>query len=476
MEMSLIIFSLFILLLFIVGLWAFFRRKGNDNEDYFLAGRTLNWYLVAISAGATANSGFIVTGAVGLGYTYGVSSILLPLSWFLGDLVFWNVFPHKINALSRNENAKTIADFLTFDFVKGAKTISIITGLILIFATATYTIAQWAAAAITFTGFYNISVTTGIIIAGTLVTLYCIFGGFRSSVYVDLVQGAFMVLLTTVSLIFCLWKIGGFGALATNPSLINDGYLNLFKGLGVITALGFIIGWAFASLGFGLSQPHIIDKYFAGRTEAEVKRAKWLYLLFVQYTWVGMTFLGVLIKYLIPDMENAEAALSILVSRHSSQILKGIIVCGVFATIASTADSLLIAASNSIRNDVLSNLAPKLKYPRFFNQFLTLFVAVATITTAVIFDKSSVFDLAVFAILLSATISPAMIIKIFGFRNNYISLSFCIIAALGAALIWQRVLNLNGFMNQAIIGILIGLLVNYVVSRFFALGDVTAKA
>jgi Na+/proline symporter len=475
MELSLIIFSLFILSLFTVGLWASFRRKGNENEDYFLASRTLKWYLVAISAGATANSGFIVTGAVGLGYTLGVSAILLPLSWFLGDLVFWSIFPHKINKLSRAENAKTIGEFLTFDFVKGAKIISVITGLILIFATATYTIAQWAAAAVTFTGFYNVSVTTGILVAGILVTFYCIFGGFRSSVYVDLVQGAFMVLLTTVAIIFCLSRIGGFSALSSNQALINDGYLNLFKGLGVVSALGFIIGWASASLGFGLSQPHIVDKYFAGRTEGEVRKAKWLYLLFVQYTWVGMTFLGVLIKYLIPDMSNAEAALSTLVSQNSNQILKGVIVCGVFATIASTADSLMIATSNSIRNDVLSNIAPNLKYPRFFNQFLTLSVAIVTITVAVIFDKSSVFDLAVFAILLGATISPAMIIKIFGLRNNHISLSLCIIAALAAALIWQRVLNLNGFMNQAIVGIIVGLLVNYIVSRFFVADKVVAQ-
>lgn len=476
MELSIIIFSLFILLLFTVGVWASLRRKNSESEEYFLAGRTLNWYLIAISAGATANTGFIVTGAVGMGYAGGISALLLPLSWFLGDLMFWTFFPHRINAVSREQNSKTIADLLTFDFVRGAKAISVITGLILIFAMGTYTIAQWAAAAVTFTGFYNVSVTAGILIAGTLVTLYCIFGGFRSSVYADLVQGIFMVLLTIVSIIFCLWQIGGISTLSSNQALVDDGYLNLFKGLGIFSALGFIMGWAFAGMGFGLSQPHIVDKYFAGRTESEVKKAKWLYLIFVQLTWTGMTFLGVLIRHLIPDMQNPEAALSALVNQNSNQLLKAVIVCGVFATIASTADSLLIASANSIRNDVLSNLWPKLKYPKFFNQILTFIVAATTISLAVVFAKSSVFDLAVFAILLSASISPAVIIKVLGINNNPLSLSFCIIAALAAALIWSLVLNFSGFLNQAIIGIVVGLIANYIVYRLLPSGKSAVPA
>jgi Na+/proline symporter len=68
------------------------RRHSTKDKDLGLAEIKLNRWLVWLSAGTTANSGFIVTAAVGLGYTYGLQWILLPLSWLLGDLLFWYVF------------------------------------------------------------------------------------------------------------------------------------------------------------------------------------------------------------------------------------------------------------------------------------------------------------------------------------------------------------------------------------------------
>lgn len=50
-------------------------RKLNSNA---LADQKLSKWLVGLSAGATGNSAFIVTGAVGLGYTLGMPSLLLP--------------------------------------------------------------------------------------------------------------------------------------------------------------------------------------------------------------------------------------------------------------------------------------------------------------------------------------------------------------------------------------------------------------
>ena len=63
---------------------------------------------VGLSAGATANSGFVVTGAVGLGYTMGAQWLVLPLAWLLGDVVFWSIFPNRINEVGRTASASTL--------------------------------------------------------------------------------------------------------------------------------------------------------------------------------------------------------------------------------------------------------------------------------------------------------------------------------------------------------------------------------
>lgn len=61
--------SVFILTLIITFFLATLgRRHSKRNGEDYLANKSLNKWLVGLSAGATANSGFIVTGAVGLGY------------------------------------------------------------------------------------------------------------------------------------------------------------------------------------------------------------------------------------------------------------------------------------------------------------------------------------------------------------------------------------------------------------------------
>lgn len=455
-------FIAFVVILLGVSFLIEYKKKFQVKDFYI--DRKLNRYIISISAGATANTGFIVTGAVGLGFTLGISSLLLPLSWFLGELLFWQLFPRKINTLSTNNNLTTISQFLSYDLKNNKKALQLFSSILLIFATITYAIAQWKASSVTFTGFYDISTTQGILLSGIIVTIYCSFTGFRSSVIANVILGVFMILLTTVLLVFCMYKIGGFANLGNNSIFNQVGYSNIFFGMTFWSAIAFIIGWAFAGTGFGLSQPQIIDKYFAGRDETEIKKAKWFYLSFVQYTWVGMTFLGVLIKILISDLSDSEAALPRLVSEYSNQPIKGIIVIGVFATIASTAASLIISIANSIHNDILKVILPRLVFPKYFDRLLTIIVSFLTIILATLFVQYSVYDLAVFAILLAAIISPAMIIKLFKIPNNSLSLIMCLLSALIAALTWKY-FKLDSVMNQAIIGIITGLTFNYLIYK-----------
>ena len=85
------------------------RRLNSDA----LADQKLSKWLVGLSAGATGNSAFIVTGVVGLGYTLGLQALLLPFGWLFGDIAFWIFFPDRINRLGRETKAATLTDVLS---------------------------------------------------------------------------------------------------------------------------------------------------------------------------------------------------------------------------------------------------------------------------------------------------------------------------------------------------------------------------
>src|SRR3990170_6395526 len=157
-----LLFILFIIILIIIGIIAN-KHSTADENDYILANRSLNKYLVGLSAAATGNSGFIMTGAVGLGFTFGLTWVFLPIAWLIGDLVYWSYFPGKLNEFSNKSNSRTISEMLSFFNHNGRKKSTIIiSSLILFVILSAYTASQYIAASKTFNIFFNIDFDFGI--------------------------------------------------------------------------------------------------------------------------------------------------------------------------------------------------------------------------------------------------------------------------------------------------------------------------
>ena len=281
MDMITLVVLFFLGTLILIGLYA---KKTADYSasGYLLGGRQLKSFTLGISAAATGNSGFIMLGAVGLGYQFGISFIALPLAWLIGDLVFWKYFPHKMNKASRLKNVSTVPSLLSISATSYQRGISLFSSLIMLLALGIYTASQFSAItkASSFVGFDNAE----LVIAFTvfIVLVYTTPGGFKSSVLTDLFQALFMFLVPTVVLVDVFMTNGGVvstfsNLLDTNPSHLNIVGFPLQPAF--LSILAFFAGWVCASLGFGLSQPQVISRYFSGNSELETKKAKWVYIL-----------------------------------------------------------------------------------------------------------------------------------------------------------------------------------------------------
>ena len=88
MTVVVISFILCLLLFLGVGISSARRRK-NTSDDYLLASRSVGPWVVALSADATNNSGFMFIGLIGATYTDGLSSLALIGGWVLGDYAAW---------------------------------------------------------------------------------------------------------------------------------------------------------------------------------------------------------------------------------------------------------------------------------------------------------------------------------------------------------------------------------------------------
>ncbi len=433
---------------------------GAGDED--LAGRRLNRWLVGLSAGTAANSGFIVTGAVGLGYAGGLHWVLLPLSWMLGDLFYWTFFPERLNRLAREANATTLSELLTFNIGGAtAKLISIIVSVLLVTFLATYTSAQWLAGRKFLSSVFELSDLSALVFFSLTIIAYSSLGGFRGSIYTDVIQAVIRIIGTIVAVVaVVLYALADPAYFSSNISGAGESFLSLLPRGTAITATGFIAGYACAAIGFGLGQPQIITRYFAGSSPQETKAAWWIYIGFVQFTWIAMTIFGVMLRGVMPGIEDPETGLSLFFLRNIGAVATGIIFADVFATIASTSNGILIAITQTLRRDLFGIYV----FNAATMTLLTFVLGIITVLLSLVLP-GNVFSIAIDSVsMIGAALAGPVVIKTLRWKHSGFSLLLAIVAGMSAAFIWKK-LGYSAAFNEVGVGLVCSLVVNLAVAK-----------
>lgn len=433
-----------------------------ENTEDHLAQQQLNRWLVALSAGATANSGFVVTGAVGLGYTYGVYWLLLPLGWCLGDLIFWSYFPHRINSFGNHANATTLTNLLTHGLPVGRfHPLVVSSTLLVVVCLGGYTMSQWVAGQKFLEGAFGISGRWTLLLFAALVTAYSSLGRFRGSVYADAFQAITRLLGTVTVFVAVCWYVAKDPTVFTaNLISAGQGFLDPLGGGTIASAIGFVVGYAAAALGYGLGQPQVTSRYMAASSPEEVRAARWIYIGYVQFTWATMTLFGVLLRGVMPEIEDPEAGLTVFASAALPPVVVGFIVADMFGAIASTANSVLVAMAQALRD--LPRNAPLQRVP--FWGIASFLGAVTMLAAASLQGRATVFELAITSVsLMAAGIAPAVAIKVLQWRHSAFSLSVSLFVGVASASAWL-LSGLSTRVNESAIGIALGLVVNLILS------------
>jgi sodium/proline symporter len=456
MDITILIFALFLIVTFGAAIYGGTKSK----SEHGLAEQKLTRWQIGLSAATTGNSGFVVTGAVGIGYSYGAHWILLPLAWMLGDLMYWKIFPQRINELAGRSKTTTLSQLLTFDLHgSSAKCVSVLVAFLVVFLLGIYVSAQWLAGRKFLSGAFNLPDWSALVLFAGTIVVYSAIGGFRGSVYADVVQAFIRLTGTVIALVAVVYVA------SQNPEVFNGNiqaagteFLLFFPNPSLITSIGFVAGWAAAAIGFGLGQPQIVSRYMAGASPTETRAAWWIYIGFLQITWIAMTGFGMLLRGVMPNISDPEAGLSIFMAAHFGPILTGIILADVYATIASTSNGILVAISQVIQHDLVESNS-SLSFGKRSRQ--TLVLGLGLVTIALSFSlPGNVFTVVVGAAsMLGAGVGGAALIKVLGLNHSGRSLLITIVVGLTSAYLWKTS-PYGGIANEAGIGILIGVLSN----------------
>ena len=429
----------------------------SSSEKGFILSRTLNKWSVGISASATASTGFVVTGAVGMGYTLGVGSLLYPVSWLIGDIVFWFFAAEKLHAYCEKRNADTVPEMLSDSgLLKVTGAVFITVSLLL------YSAAQFSAVSKAVSPFIELPDFSIMFFSLVFIVIYSFRGGYKASVATDVFQGLCMIALTLGLLLYLLNETGGVVEIINSLNIIDSSLVSINSIPSIGTLVAFVAGFAFSGYGFLMGQPQVTNRIMGAKNLHQVKGAKWVYIGVLHFLWIGMCLIGMIIRIKFGDISDPEMALSLYSRETFTPYISALVLLGIFSAIISSLDSLILTCSSTFSSAVMGSTEQSI---------VTRVIFILTGTVAVFlafYVDTTVFELSLFsASFLAASIGAALTIKIFSIKHSELSLSVGVLLGGLLTIVW-KLLGLSVFIHEGLLGFLLCLLFNFVIGNFVA--------
>jgi len=161
-DHKLIILAIYFSILLGIGFFA--SKRITNISDYYVGGKKLGYWIAALSARSTGESGWLLIGVTGMGALIGVSAFWIVVGEVLGVFISWQFMAKKFKRLTDEYNSITIPDFLVSHFRSSTNTIRIIAAAALSIIVVIYVSAQIDVTGKTFESFLGFNYYTGIAI------------------------------------------------------------------------------------------------------------------------------------------------------------------------------------------------------------------------------------------------------------------------------------------------------------------------
>lgn len=334
-----------------IGWYAY--KKTADLSDYMLGGRGLGPSVAALSAGASDMSGWLLLGLPGAIYLGGLVEVWIAIGLTIGAFLNWFFVAPRLRIYSFvTSDSITIPSFLENRLKDRSRLLRIVAGIIILIFFTFYVSSGMVASGLFFQSSFGMDYHLGLIIGSVVVVAYTLFGGFLAVSYTDFVQGVMMFLSLLAVPIVGVFFTGGFGETAASIREVDPNMLSLVSGastIGVISAAAWGLGY------FG--QPHIIVRFMAIKTLAEVRTARRIGMGWMILSLVGAT--GTALVGIAYFQQNPQATLvdPEAVFLDMSQVLfhplvAGFVLAAVLAAIMSTISSQLLVSSSALIEDL----------------------------------------------------------------------------------------------------------------------------
>lgn len=369
-----IVIGLYMCLL--IGIGIYNGRKNKNTEDFYLAGRKLGPFVVAMSAEASDMSSWLLMGLPGVAYLTGLGEAFwTAVGLAAGTYLNWLLVSRRLRRYSQNIGAYTVPGFLSKRFHDDKHVLDSIAALMCIIFFTPYVASGFSACGKLVNSLFGIDYMKGVLFFAIVIIVYTMIGGFTTVATNDFVQSIVMSIALITVVGYGVTTAGGFGAVMDNARSMTD-YLSLHAlhdpATGGSTPYGFIVIVSTLAWGLGyFGVPHVLVRFMSIEDEQKLVLSRRIASIWVVIAMSVAVFIGIVGNAMskagvIPVLEDGERIIPVIagtIATHGllAAVIGGIIIAGIIAATMSTADSqLLVAASGFTENIVQDFLGKKL--------------------------------------------------------------------------------------------------------------------
>jgi sodium/pantothenate symporter len=335
------------------------QRKAQKDfiKEYFIGGRRLGGFVLAMTLVATYSSVSSFVGGPGLAWQHGFGWVYYAAIQIVSAFLVLGVVGKKIAVVGRKIDAVTIVDVIRSRY--GSDALANLSALVVVAFFAATIVAQFVGGANLFSAVAGVNYRAGLFIFALVVVVYTSVGGFRGVAVTDAICALAMLLGIGVTA-YAIVKTGGgiqavMAKVAENPARLQP------TAGGALSIRFLISQWllcGFCTIGL----PQSLVRNLSYRDSRALHRAMLTATIVIGAMMIGMHLLGVLSRAVVaavPDGKTTDAIIPTLIVGALPPLLAGVAIIGPLAATMSTVSSLLIASSSAIIKDVYQHYKGK---------------------------------------------------------------------------------------------------------------------
>ncbi|MEN8156318.1 MAG: sodium/proline symporter [Bacteroidota bacterium] len=470
MNFALLGFIFYLVVILVVGFITY--RINKSHQDFFIAGRRLNPWVVAFSERASGESAWLLLGLPGAALASGLLEFWTALGCVSGIIFYWFFVARALREETERLGAITLPTFLAARFHKGQAVIRVLATFIIIFFFIFYLSAQFNGAGKILNVTFGMDQKTGMILGALVIIFYTMMGGFFAVAWTDMIQGVIMIGTLVVLPLAGLMELKEIseGSAPLAGMVTAEGYplLSFTGGRSGWAAAALIISGLSWALGY-MGQPHLLTRFMAIKNPEKIKISRRIAIAWVIPAFTGAVVIGLVGAGLYGEgaFEDIEKVMPHLANELLPTWLAGIFVSGAIAAMMSTADSQLLVISSSIIEDLFHRTlgwevgdASLLRGSRI----ITIAVGITGFVIALTSDKL-IFSMVSYAWAgLGSTFGPLVLLILTWKKVTWQGVIAGLATGFVTTVVWSEIAQLDGLISVRFVSWVLALLAVWITS------------